>query len=1716
MKAFRLDRGFWLAIALLLLNASGWWWVKHHPFEKRVQPEPDGAPERVSAPSIPEPVPVLKPLKLTSAVQVALSPERLMTLSLTFSGPVDWPSLAARLTLVSDGQLIAWDYVSKVRPTACQIRTEGPVHADRIEMRFAAGVQSVSRDFAELAEPVAYTVAVVPEFRFSVVETSTPPFGQPYVIVRFTQQVDVRDAVAQIESEPPVPLTITPGPYGWGNDLQVTGPFKIGAAYTLVLKAGLRSCAEHRLGREVRRTVIIKHRQPSLSIPVEGCTLAPEGDLLVPVLAVNTPHVVSSLARVLPQNLVQYAMREGGHYRGWWSDDPAELLAQDLTARAVVRTNALPAARDQEQRLMLRLNDYGQEPAWGVYVLEVSAPDVKSCSRLVCVTDIGLSARCDAEAVTVWVTALRTGRPLPGVHVELYGRNNLLWAQGVSDTQGLVRLARKAGEGAPLLVLAMTADVRDLSFLRLTDGSAVEQRPPVSRGYLQRGACEAFVMSDRDIYRHGERAFVQALLRQADGKPPVPFPSVLHVVKPDGRTFKTVPVMPDALGAVTAEVTLPDYLPSGTYTFELRRPGGGAVLGAHPVMLEAFVPPQTRVKLTDLPAAVRADGDLTCKVSAEHLFGKPAAGLSAAVTLAFLDGKFTPKGWEGFLFGDAERSWVRGRLSCPRQTLAEDGTAVFSAKADVQGLPPAQVRVRVEAAVTETSGRTVSAQAESKLDPYPFYIGVAPGDGRVVRAGTPRTVRLAAVKPDGTRHVEKTPLLVRVERVDWVSSLIKEPSGKYRWESERVKTTVSEARAETGPEDASHTFTVDGTGEYVMTFTDPVSQASTSWTFAAGEDGQTEGNWSRASPDRVALVFDKETYRPGETARLQLRAPFSGQAWVALSHDRLLENRVLDLTNNTATLAWTVTEAFVPNVAVSVSVVRPVVGEGVWGAHRASGAVLLRVLPSERALTVRVQPDAVLWRPKNKGIARVAVTDSDGRPASGAAVTVLAVDEGVCLLTDYVTPDPYGYFMAARWGDLGFFDVYRNLMPITSERMFGAASHIGGDDGGDKLLKRLNPVAARRFKPLALWQANVKTDAAGCAEVPFELPEFAGELRLMAIAGNANAVGAADAVVKVKRKLVVQPDLPRFLAPGDQTAVEVVLHNESGADCAARVSVRTEGPLSCAQDVTAASLKAGASSVLQVPVTARAQAGTARVIVRVEGAGEVYEEPVELAVRPAAALCVANESIVLQPGEERAFEPPHGMLEGSFRQTFFCSAHSAVNLFGALEYVVEYPYGCLEQTVSGALPLLALSGLEDRFPSRESSLAQEATDRINAALLRVLSMRRSNGFAMWPDVREIDPQATLYAALFLVQASQAGYVVPKETLSETVQFLRDRLSAYYYYGDVPCACAYVCHVLALAGSPEHAWMLRLYERMDSLKPEERFHLARALIRSGEVERGREVLAQSRSVQGIREAAFALLAWLEIDPANPAVAICCREIEKTRRSEGHWGSTQDNALALLAMGAYLRAIPEQPHTFSPTLKWGADHTRTVAATNAYTWTPGAGADRGTVGLRNEGPGAMYVTRRISYVPNAAKVEAVDAGMKVRRTVLDMKGQPVDLAGLQRGDVVIVRLELDPLERILSDVVVEELLPAGLEIENAKMAAAGTLPWIKPNEDNWVLHREVRDDRLLLFSKTFYEKKHFHYAARVVSPGEFTLPQVRASAMYAPDIYSCHGFGRVTVK
>jgi uncharacterized protein YfaS (alpha-2-macroglobulin family) len=342
----------------------------------------------------------------------------------------------------------------------------------------------------------------------------------------------------------------------------------------------------------------------------------------VPVVSVNVTQLVTRVARVLPQNLVQLAMREADRYRGWFRTD-ADTLGDELGEWLGASTNAVRSARNREARTMVALGDFLKDaPERGVYAVCVGADSVnKEDAKLVCVTDIGLSARRGGGEVTVWVTSLSEGAAKAGRTVQLYAPNGAELARGVSDARGGGRLVGPRGK-EPFL-LAAQAEGGDGTFLVL---NAPGERTAGTREFLAPQTCEAFVMTDRGIYRHGETLFAQALIRDGEGRAPAPFPSVLEAVRGDGTVVAaSLPVVSDPLGAVTAEMAIPEFWRSGRYGVRVRLPGReGKVLGESHVLVESFVPPQIRVALEGLPASVTNGAELAFSVRAAGRAGRSA------------------------------------------------------------------------------------------------------------------------------------------------------------------------------------------------------------------------------------------------------------------------------------------------------------------------------------------------------------------------------------------------------------------------------------------------------------------------------------------------------------------------------------------------------------------------------------------------------------------------------------------------------------------------------------------------------------------------------------------------------------------------------------------------------------------------------------------------------------------------------------------------------------------------------------------------------------------------------------------------------------------------------------------------------------------------------------------------------------------------------------
>lgn len=1673
-----------------------------------------------------------EPLDLRAVEQAGLSADREVTVRLRFNVAPDPATLAGHVTLrTAGGKDLAYERVGEVRSADVLLRT-APLMEDGLQVAIRAGLRPASGDLVMPADRT-HPLAVSSSLRFARMEPQSPPFESCHANVYFTEAVDMTGAAGAITVEPRVAFTVEPLHSWSGSGVTLRGAFEPGATYEIAFDPVLRSTGGSALGEEVRRRVQFPNRPPSLAVGADGRYLSPKGPLRIPLTAVNVRKCEVS-ARPLPRrNLVYFVMREQGRYReSWFNSGAADEAADQLTGAASNRTVRLDGPRNQTLRETIDLREFTSGEPLGAWLVTARAKDAGESHRLVVVTDIGLSVKVARDGAWVWAVSLRHATPVSGARVTLLGRNNSELGRRETDADGLafIPLAEVPEDASPLLAVAEKAG--DLSYLALPGSETVQNRGVGGRPYLAAGF-EAFVYTDRGIYRPGETVHIHSLVRNRDLEAPEPFPVVLRVRRPDGRILRDLSAVLDDLGSAGWSLPVEEYHPTGRYTVELALPGTFKMLGETSIAVEDFVPPQIEIE-TRLPdVRLRVGEAVIIPVAARHLFGRAADGLAAEARVGFEPMPFQPKGWDGWTFGDAEREFAEVVSDLGRHTLNAEGRAQWKLTPDPAWRPPAALKMTAGVTVIEASGRPVSAWVSAPVDPTPHYLGIrAPSDGGVLRVGEPAVFGVARVAPDGSPLADGGPLKAAVSRVEWSSALRRNPGGTWSWRSERTLIPVAESVAEIGAGGSGETtLRLTDSGDYLLVVSD-VAGVTASARFVAAAPGAQWVSWEKERADRVDLEPDRTSYAPGDRARIAIKTPYEGLALVTLESDRVLERRVIRIGGTAAVEEFDILPEYGPNVYCGVSLLRPAVPEPVWSAHRAFGYVSLKVIPPGRRLAMDLTaPDTI--RPAGPLEVLLSVRDESGAPAR-ASITVAAVDEGICRLTDFQPPDPLDFFLGTRRLSVLLHDLYRDLMPLIDESVAGA-SHTAGD-GGMALGPRLNPIKASRFRPVALWASGLQAGDDGEAKVVFDVPEFTGRLRVMAVAYDRGRAGSASAAVTVKRPLVVQAGLPRFLSPGDRCDMTVQVYNESDTPVRARIQTTTQGPLAADRGVEELDLDAGARGEITVPLTAGAAPGLALCAIEVVAGDERYVETIEMAVRPAAPRETTTLAGVVEPNCETRIEAPDGWLPESISFEAWTSGLPDLGLAGGLDYLLSYPYGCLEQVVSGGFPLLVAADLANAI--RPDAMGDRDADVfVREAILRVLSVQQSDGaFQVWPNSGDVAPWTSIYAAHFLIEARRAGYDVPADRVDAALEWMRGLLDrsgpanadeANIEWQDDQERRAYICHALALAQRAEPGWTARVLEQAPRLRASTRAHLAHALIEEG---RPRDAAALLRTIEpsggdlwrrtggcfnsAVRDAALPLSAWSALEPAAPEAAALAHKLLDARRA-GRWMSTQENAAALVALGRYAAARPREEAAFAAVIRPSAGEPAPATGDRVVRWSsPGPGAVR-WLRIENEGPGRCYFGVTASGVPVSDSLPDEDHGLRVRRDYLRLDdGKPWGGAGFRQGDLVVVRIrieahpDLSPLEQV----VIEDLLPAGFEIENPAFELSGLAPWLR-NRQNWLTHRDVRDDRLILFPHALAGSdtivKEWHYTARAVTPGRFAVPPIRAEAMYDPAIRSRHG-------
>jgi uncharacterized protein YfaS (alpha-2-macroglobulin family) len=778
------------------------------------------------------------------------------------------------------------------------------------------------------------------------------------------------------------------------------------------------------------------------------------------------------------------------------------------------------------------------------------------------------------------------------------------------------------------------------------------------------------------------------------------------------------------------------------------------------------------------------------------------------------------------------------------------------------------------------------------------------------------------------------------------------------------------------------------------------------------------------------------------------------------------------------------------------------------------------------------------------------------------------VDEGILLTTAFQTPNPFRYFLSHRKLGVTSNDVFGDLLPDHKRAL--SIARIGGDQDDHAIdpLRR-SPAPTHRRAAAIVWRGLATTDARGHVAFDVELPQFTGELRFMAVAVDGDRYGSTQQPLTVTQPLLVEATAPRVAAPGDWFDVPVKLFNSTSEPLVVRLTAANTGgtpvprstgdtlphPNPVPVDKGAVRIHLEPEDATQLvppnePVTiwlsataTRMGRADIRIVAEADSAAGPLTSAADIAVpvRSAAPLHTVTKFVRVGAGEPMSIEPPVELHPETTRTTLTVSGRPLVEFSPVANDLIDYPYGCAEQTSSRILALLAAKEL---LAADSSNTAQPGAvaGLIDAGIARLWSMQtRSGGLGYWPGAATASPWTTAYAANALLEARRQGHVVDSRFTDELATFLRGMLNRSASSGDFddPHAVfheqvddntrARICRVLAGFGKPDEGWMARLAERIAFLDMAGRADLAAAWQLVGRKDRSLaalpddtlgqsvELLASERiSSQSYAEANL-LAVLLDIDRDHVWIPTLVERLKRSRRN-GRWQNTLENATAVAALVRY-QADETEPAEFTGSLEIGAHE----LATFDYSRPSTVRVDRHSqpITLTSRGTGHVYVAATSSGLQREASAWAYDRRIRIRRAWLDRSGKPVDPLQVRVGDLIVVETTLvapdGPVWKPIDNVAIVDALPGGFEVENPRLETSQKLgdDSSAANEDA-ADHVEFLDDRVVIFASATFKPRTFRYPVRAVSAGQFAHPPIQASSMYDSGVASVHGGGTIEVR
>ncbi len=1521
-----------------------------------------------------------------------------------------------------------------------------------------------------------------------------------------------------------------------GTSLCLTG-LQFDKDYRVRLRAGLPADKGEKLERGEEIVVAFGDKPAYAGFAGDGVILPRLEADGIGIETVNVEKVEIAVYRVSDRSLARKnivsgeASGEDSYSYVWDQED-----GQDVGVPVWKGEIATPAERNETATTVFALGAALGELKPGAYFVRLK--DVSSGAdkyraaqawRWILFTDMALTTYTGGDGMDIFVRSISTARAMGGVELSLIASNNDILAKAITNADGRARFEGAAVNGdyplTPRMLMAYGPQ-EDFAALDL-ERAPLDLSDRDVGGRAAPSKVDAFVYLDRGIYRPGETVHVSGLLRNDAGAAIENRPLTVTIRRPNGTEADKRRIDKLSIGGFAFAYDVPASAPRGMWRISVEADGLDSAVGGENFSVEDFVPQRLEVKIAgDEKTPIRPGEARELSVESRYLYGAPASGLAVEAEARLrLDPNPFPD-FSGYRFGPVNGRFDERFLTLPNTTTDAEGKA--SIAINVDSAPTgygAPMRADVVVGVVEPGGRVVRESARIPVRPDDHYVGLklANGEGSF---GQGEDVAVNAVLLDWNGQPAAGDLEWKLVEEDYWFDWYRE-NGNWRWRRSFRDILVAEGRGKTSAEQIATLVSqrIDP-GTYRLSVAQAGGKAKSDIRFYVGWRSYASG---AESPDQAAITLQTDKVTPGSRARLFLNPPYAGEATIVIATDKVQLVQRMKVEAKGREIIIDTDPSWGAGFYVMATIVTPRDPGDRPVPRRAMAVSYVPFDMSARKLEVKLD-DPEVFRPRQR--LDLPVTVAGAAPGATVMMTIAAVDEGILRLTKFASPDPVNYYYGKKRLGVDIRDDYGRILDAN----LGAAARFGGDQlGGEGLT--VVPV-----KSVALFNGPITIGAGGKASVPIEIPDFNGELRLMAVAWSKDKLGSASEPMTVRDAVPAQLALPRFVAPGDNATATLLIDNVDGVAGDYKVSLTGEGPVGLS---TSEVFKLAQGEKQTKAFTfATGEVGIGAVKLAVEGPGGfAVSRSYPIQSRTPYFPVTEVRTAALNPGEtfQLTKAVTDSYVPGSAEVSVGFSRLNGIEPGPLLDALYRYPYGCSEQLTSSAMPLLfvdVLGGEVGRGPERA------VRPRVQNAVNQLLDRQSPDGaFGLWRVGDSwASPWLGAYVTDFLYRAKNEGYAVPAEALDRAYDSLADiaRVDRWYlasYQTTIPQfvnnndtrdhlrrrSAAYALYVLARAGRADLSDLRYFHDALldETPSPLARAHIGAALAMMGDRARSTNAFKKAVEAHGwqnrgdyyqttLRDDAGVLALAVEAEQTGITEALTAQMVADMK--EPNAMHTQEKAFTLLAAQALLRT--GGPVNLSVNGKSLAD------LPPAPSFAPNANEIADGMTYRNDGDGQVFRSLTVSGAPKTAPPAAAQ-GFTLTKRIATRDGKPVDLAAVRQNDRLVVVISGVAADQRLHPSVIADLLPAGLEIEtvlNPDDAGGngnnGPYKWI--GELSYPRVAEARDDRFVAAVDVNGRNRFtLAYVVRAVTPGQFVMPGAVIEDMYRPGAFARTDAGRIAI-